>query len=298
MVPRIEKGRGLSGAVRYVMGQGKGRGNDWQPGMDSRVDWISGQNFGFEIETRDDVELARRMMEFMAQHQGSRTRRCENDVLHLSLSWHPTEQPTREQMIETARDALKALGMEEARAVFVAHNDTAAAHVHIVASRLHPETGRAFPDRRERIRIQEWALEYELKAGIVRCPGREAIDPRDHEKILEALTTNRATFTRRELERLINKSIISRLEVRTLANDILVRDDVIGLKETADGPTVRYTTRAVLAHETAILQDAQQLRHSTAHGMTEHVRQHMLDRFGHLDQEQRLAFTHAPKGWR
>ena len=293
MVPRIEKGRGLSGAVRYVMGQGKGRGNDWQPGMESRVDWISGQNFGFEIKSREDVEAARRVMEFMAQRQSSPTRRCENDVLHLTLSWHPTERPTREQMEEAAREALKALGMEEARAIFVAHNDTDHAHLHIVASRLHPETGRAFPDRRERIRIQEWALDYEIKSGVIRCPAREAIDPRDHEKILEALTARNATFTRRELERLINKSTVSRVEVRQLANDILVRDEVIGLSNTPGGPTVRYTTREVLAHEAEIAQAASQLKRSTAHGMTEQARQHMLDRYAHLDHEQRLAFAHA-----
>jgi Ti-type conjugative transfer relaxase TraA len=298
VLPRIEKGRGLSGAVRYVMGQGKGRGNDWQPGMDSRVDWISGQNFGFAINTRQDVEDARRIMEFMAQHQSSRTRRCEDDVMHLSLSWHPTEQPTREQMEEAARDALKALGMEEARAIFVAHNDTDVSHVHIVASRIHPETGRAIDALGDFIKIDAWALEYERQQGVIRCPAREAIDPRDHEKILEALTARNATFTRRELERLINKSVVSRLEVRTLVNDILVRDNVIGLKETPGGPTVRYTTREVLAHEAEILQDAGQLKRSTAHGMTEHVRQHMLDRYAHLDHEQRLAFAHAtdPEG--
>ena len=216
------------------------------------------------METREDAELARRMMEFLAANQSSRTRRCEDDVLHLSLSWHPDERPTREQMIETSRDALKALGMEEARALFVSHNDTKHAHVHIVASRIHPETGRTFPARDDYFKIDRWALEYELKVGIVLCRAREAINPRDHEKVLEALTANRATFTRRELERLINKSVVSRIEVRTLANDILVRDDVIGLKEMADGPTMRYTTRAVLAHEAVILQDAHQLRHSTA----------------------------------
>jgi len=51
--------------------------------------------------------------------------------------------------------------------------------------------------------------------------------------------------------------------------------------------------REVLAHEAEILQDARQLKHSTAHGMTEQVREHMLDRYSHLDREQRAAFTHA-----
>ena len=83
-------------------------------------------------------------MEFDALNQASRTRRCEKDCVHLSLAWRPGEKPTREQMEEAARGALDALGMENAKAMFVAHNDEDYAHVHIVASKINPETGRAY----------------------------------------------------------------------------------------------------------------------------------------------------------
>ena len=298
MTPSITKGRGLSGAVRYVMGQGKGRGNDWTPGQESRVEWISGHGFGFEISTRQDVELARRVMEFMAANQKSRTRRCEKDVLHLSLSWHPDEQPTRKQMEEAAREALKVLGMEKARAIIAAHNDTKHAHLHIVASRINPETGQTFNDRNDFIKIEKWALEYEQRLGIIRCPRREGIDPGNLEKALEIMTADRSTFSRRELERLVNKSVISRLEVRKLADRILARDEVIGLRETADAPITRYTTRQVLAAEREIKRDAAELHRSTAHGVTELVRQNVIDHHAHLDREQCLAFdrTTGPEG--
>ena len=39
---------------------------------------------------------------------------------------------------------LKALGMGNAKALFVAHNDEDYAHVHIVASKINPATGRAY----------------------------------------------------------------------------------------------------------------------------------------------------------
>jgi hypothetical protein len=293
MLPNISKGRGLSGAFRYVMGQGKGRGNDWQPGQESRVLWVSGQGFGFDIETREDAELARRMMEFMAANQTSPTRRCEKDALHLSLSWHPDELPTRQQMEQAAKDALKAIGMEKACAIYAAHNDAKYAHLHIVASRINPETGRTFADRDDFIKIDNWALGYERQSGVIRCPRREGIDPRNPEKALELLTAERSTFTRRELERLINKSIVSRLEVRKLADGILARDDVIGLRESADAPVSRYTTRHVLAAEGEIMQAAGELHRRTAHGITDFVLEHILDRYAHLDREQRLAFAHA-----
>src|SRR5262249_28871967 len=157
-------------------------------------------------------DLARRVMEFAASHQTSRTKRCEKDALHLSLSWHPDERPTRAQMEEAARDALKALGMENARAVFAAHNDTDHQHLHIVASRINPDTGKAFSDRDDFIKINAWALEYERQVGIVRCARREAVDPRDPEKVLTVLTQDRSTFGRRDLERLLAKSIVSRVE--------------------------------------------------------------------------------------
>ena len=56
MLPAISKGKGISGTVRYVLGQGRGHGSDWQPGEESRVAWISGQGFGFDISTREDAD--------------------------------------------------------------------------------------------------------------------------------------------------------------------------------------------------------------------------------------------------
>ena len=54
MVPRIVIGKGITGAVHYVLGEGKGAGNDnLAPGQESRVAWMGGQNFGFEINSRE-----------------------------------------------------------------------------------------------------------------------------------------------------------------------------------------------------------------------------------------------------
>jgi Ti-type conjugative transfer relaxase TraA len=293
MLPDISKGKGISGAVRYVLGQGRGHGNDWQPGQQSRVAWIGGQGFGFNIESREDAELARRVMEFAALNQTSRTKPCERDALHMSLSWHPDELPTREQMEQAAHDALKALGMEDARAIFVAHNDTDHAHLHIVASRINPETGRAFSDTNDWKKINEWALEYERQSGIIRCQRRETVDPHDHEKVLEAMTADRSTFTRNDLERLLGRAIVSRVERSEMADVILARPEIIGLRETADASVTRYTTREVLVTEREVLLDARTLHKATAHGIMDHIRYDVLARHGHLDDEQRAAFAHA-----
>ena len=123
-------------------------------------------------------------MEFDALNQKSRTRRCEQDCVHLSLAWRPGETPSREEMEQAARDALKALGMENAKAIFVAHNDEDYAHIHIVASKINPATGRAYDLERSKIKLSDWALDYEREHGGVvsvrraRCQRAARRDPR------------------------------------------------------------------------------------------------------------------------
>src|ERR1700733_5080824 len=203
MIPRIVVGKGITGVTRYVLGEGKGAGNDnLPPGQESRVAWIGGQGFGFAIKSREDVDLARRIMEFDALNQNSRTKRCEKDAVHLMLAWRVGDNPTREQMEAAARGALKALGMEDAKAFWVAHCDEDHAHLHIVASKIHPETGRAYDLKADHFKLSKWAEQYERENGGVVCMRREeanklrdAIDARDPAAVLEAMTRQRATFT-------------------------------------------------------------------------------------------------------
>ena len=165
MIPRCAVGKGITGAVRYVLGEGR----DPETGAprllpadgNSRVTWVGGTGFGFEIGTREDADLARRVMEFDAQNQTSRTRPCEKDCVHLSLGWRPGELPTVEQMAAAARDALKAMGMENARALFAVHGDEAYAHIHIVASKIDPATGRAYDLKQNYLKLSKWAEQYE-----------------------------------------------------------------------------------------------------------------------------------------
>lgn len=171
MIPRCTLGRGITGAVRYVLGEG--RSIRKHANKRSRVAWIGGTGFPFEVESRADADLARRLMEFFAQHQKSRTRRCEMDCLHLSLSWRPDDRPTYAHMADAAREALASIGMGQARALFVVHNDEPHAHIHIVASRIDPETGRAFYLKGNYLKLSRWAESYERRRnGRVLCRRR------------------------------------------------------------------------------------------------------------------------------
>lgn len=51
-------------------------------------------------------------------------------AFHFVLSWHPDDAPETRHMIETARSALRALGLAEHLAVIVGHTDTKKPHVH------------------------------------------------------------------------------------------------------------------------------------------------------------------------
>jgi hypothetical protein len=150
MTPRLNTGKGVTGAVRYVLGEGRdpktGELKDLPENGKSRVDWISGTGFGWKVETAADADLARRTMEFDALNQKGG---CRQDCVHLTLSWARGQQPTREEMEEAARDSLSVLGMSNAKALFVAHNDEDYAHLHIVASRLNPDTGYRYDPQSE-----------------------------------------------------------------------------------------------------------------------------------------------------
>ena len=62
MIPRLKVGKGVSGAVRYALGEGRDP-KTMQPrkepaGDRSRVEWVGGMNVGFAVETAADADLA------------------------------------------------------------------------------------------------------------------------------------------------------------------------------------------------------------------------------------------------
>jgi hypothetical protein len=98
-------------------------------------------------------------------------RPLENPVKHFSLNWHPSETPTREQMIETVESFLSHMGWREHQALIVCHDDKHP-HVHVMLNAVRPETGRALDTSFEKRRAQEWAKTYEREHGLIFCEER------------------------------------------------------------------------------------------------------------------------------
>ena len=268
-------------------------------GQESRIACIGGQNFGFAIKNRDDVDLARRIMESDALNQTSLTMRCEKHAEHLMLAWRIGDTPTREQMEAAAQGALKALGMEDAKAFWVARRDEDRAHLHIVASKIHPETGRAYDLKSDHFKLSKWADQYERENGGIVCLRRQeanglrdAIDARDPAAVLDALTRQRATFTAADLERALAKQIPAGLERAQFGSAILDHAEVVQLADRLGGATTRYTTRSVLASERQVLKAAEGLEGSDKHAVGTRTCDLVLNSpaFSTMRDEQRRAF--------
>src|SRR5262249_10827280 len=136
----------------------------------------------------------------------------------------------------------KSLGMGNARALFAAHTDESYSHLHIVASKINPETGKAYDLRGNYLKLSKWAQEYEREHGGIVCLRREdanrlrdAIADRDAGAVLTALTEQRATFTARDLERVLAKQIRSPLACGQFGNEILSQADVVRLADEPGG---------------------------------------------------------------
>jgi hypothetical protein len=98
-------------------------------------------------------------------------------VYHLSVSFAPTDRPTRTQMEAVADRLLERLGLQEHQVILVAHNDTEHAHLHLMVNRVHPETGRTWNRWRDRPMIERTCRELERELGFHCTPGRLHREP-------------------------------------------------------------------------------------------------------------------------
>ncbi len=170
MVPRIANpGKSFKGAAAYYL-------HDKGANTNKRVAFTHTRNL-----PTDDPQLAWKIMAHTAMDQQALKieagvkatgRKLKNSVYSYSLAWHPDETPDKEHMLEAARESLKALGMEQAQAILVAHNDEKHPHIHVIVNRVDPQTGKAFSNSNDRLKLSEWAEDYEKRHGRIYCEER------------------------------------------------------------------------------------------------------------------------------
>lgn len=148
-IGRSRTGAGFGGLTRYLLTGSDGKHPE-------RVAWVATRNLG-DLRP-EDVPV--RMAEV-----ASRNHRVQKPVYHLSISWHPSDEPTREQMLFAADRVLKDLGLAQHQALIVAHRDTEAPHIHIVVNRVHGRTNRAWHNSNDWPRIEASLRRLEKEQG-------------------------------------------------------------------------------------------------------------------------------------
>src|SRR5262245_34267833 len=179
MVPNIKKGASFRGAMLYYLHDKRQEG-EFLRLSDDRVAWTATRNCA-----SNDPELAFKEMsatawdaERLKAEAGERLsgRPLEQPVMTISLSWHPSEKPEREDMEKAADSYLRFMGFDEHQAIYIPHTDTRHPHLHIILNRVHPETGKVLDDSFSKNRSQMWARDYEREHGRIWCQEREGKD--------------------------------------------------------------------------------------------------------------------------
>ncbi len=148
-VSRARTGKGFGGLSRYLL-----TGADGQ--TPERVAWTATLNL-----RTDRPEEAAAEMGWTASHNV----RVQKPVYHLSINWAPEDQPTPQEMRETASRVLWEIGLSEHQALLVAHNDTPHRHVHVMVNRVHPRTLKTWDNKHDRLRIRHSLNRIEREKG-------------------------------------------------------------------------------------------------------------------------------------
>ena len=176
VVKMSSPGRSFGGVADYCLHDPRMPGEAHHPESAERVEWTETRNLA-----TSEGERAGRIMAATAEASpelkrlagGAATgRKLEKPVCHYSLSWAKDEKPERQEMRWAAQESLKALGMERHQALIVSHRYRQP-HVHVIANRVDPESGKAAGLSRSKLRLSQWAEGYEREQGKIRCPQRE-----------------------------------------------------------------------------------------------------------------------------
>lgn len=158
-----------------------------------RVAWTDARN----LVSSENIQDAAREMDLVARANT----RIDRPVLHMSISWAPEDDPSRDQMRQVAYRVLDAIGCKQHQSVLVAHADEPYAHLHTVLSRVHPETSKACPTAYFYRTVQTTLRRSEREMGFRETPGHlfqlPGQQPPDR---TESLTKKALKATRRSKE--------------------------------------------------------------------------------------------------
>src|ERR1043165_3990887 len=138
-----------------------------------RVDWTHTLNLASDNvgEAINEMYWTYRAANHLNREAGLKAggRPVEKPVKHVSLNWHPSDQPSREEMVAAVEAYMAHMGWSDRQAVLVAHNDRSHSHVHVILNTVSPIDGRTLAPGYEHLRASGWALAYEQERFRVHC---------------------------------------------------------------------------------------------------------------------------------
>lgn len=125
------------------------------------------------VSWKESHNLASRDREFVTgqMEKAAAMSRTDQPIYHYSISWDPSDNPSKKQMIEVARQTLNDLGLGEHQALIVAHSDHDYKHLHVMANRVHPETGIAWDRWMDYRKLEKSLRTIEREYGWQEVPG-------------------------------------------------------------------------------------------------------------------------------
>ena len=206
MIIRIEPlGKSFKGVAAYLT-------HDVNKATTSeRVDWTHTLNLASDNvgEAINEMYWTFRAADQLKRDAGLKAggRGVARPVKHFSLNWHPSDQPTRDEMIAAVADFMSHMGWSDRQAALVAHKDRAHSHVHVILNTVSPNDGRTLDPGYEHARASAWARDYEQERFRVHCTQRlkpyEEREPAPTREAWEKLKEAEKEFDRNEAERAV-----------------------------------------------------------------------------------------------
>jgi hypothetical protein len=98
-------------------------------------------------------------------------RHVQRPVYHLSISFASTDPVDRTLAEKIGQRTLGDIGLGEHQAVMIGNSDTEHVHLHLIANRVHPESGRAWNPRDAYYRVEKSLRHQERELGLREVPG-------------------------------------------------------------------------------------------------------------------------------
>jgi hypothetical protein len=165
MIADSQTGSGFAGASKYTTSKAQPETQDWKEWAESKVG-IAAHEQVDAVQTRnilmeeDPIMAAKEMRVTAGQNE-----RVQKPRYSVSLSYHPDDGPSDQEMMRDMDDFLERRGLDEHQAVLAIHRDEEHAHIHATVNRVHPETGNLWRDSYDYFENMSALREIERERG-------------------------------------------------------------------------------------------------------------------------------------